>query len=150
MSQDRMHTYEALFLFPQSASADLQAALDHVNELFRRANAEILALSKWDERRLAYEISGNKRGVYFHAYFRADGARIQGLERDCNLSEKLLRAMVLRADHELPETITAAEGRETLADEIRLRRERGPATEAVTAGGGDEADEETPEYDDEL
>lgn len=119
--QDRTYTYEGLFLFPQAAVAELKAASDHVLELLQRAGAEILSFKKWDERRLAFEIKGNKRGLYFLAYFKAKGSKMHNLERDCNLSEKLLRAMFTRADHVTPEMMQASEGRQQLADEIKLR-----------------------------
>ncbi len=119
--QDRTYTYEGMFLFPQAAVADLQGASDHVMELLNRAGAELISLKKWDERRLAYEVRGNKRGLYFLVYFKAKGSKLAGLERDCNLSEKMLRCLILRADHVLPEVMEANEGRQQLADEIKLR-----------------------------
>ena len=119
--QDRIYTYEGLFLFPQAAVSDLKGAADHVEELLHRAGAEIISFKKWDERRLAYEVRGNKRGLYFLAYFKTKGSKMHHLERDCNLSEKLLRAMFTRADHITPEMMQAAEGRQQLADEIKLR-----------------------------
>src|SRR5688572_28725277 len=119
--QERIYTYEGLFLFPQAAVADLQAASDHVMELLNRAGAEIISMKKWDERRLAYEVKGNKRGLYFLVFFKANGSKLHNIERDCNLSEKLLRAMITRADHVTPEMMQAAEGRAQLADEIKLR-----------------------------
>jgi small subunit ribosomal protein S6 len=125
--------YEGMFLFPQAAATNLKAAVDHVTELLQRAEAEIVSLKKWDERRLAYEIRGNKRGVYFLAYFRVDPTRLTGLERDCNLSEQLLRTMVVRADHVPGTIIEAAEGRAQLADEIKLRSEQAAATETSSA-----------------
>ena len=126
--QDRIYTYEGMFLFPQGAVADLQAAADHVLEILNRAGAEIISFKKWDERRLAYEIKGNKRGLYFLAYFKAKGSKVVGIERDCSLSEKMLRAMVTRADHMRPDVMQAAEGRQQLSDEIKLR-----ATQPVAA-----------------
>jgi small subunit ribosomal protein S6 len=125
MTETRINMYEAMFLFPQTATADLAGALDHVESILGRAGAEIVSICKWDERRLAYDIKGNKRGLYFLVYFKADRAKIAGIERDCNLSEQLLRAMVLRADHVPTEEIEAANGRTALADEIKLRAERG-------------------------
>ncbi len=125
MTETRINMYEAMFLFPQTATADLAGALDHVESILGRAGAEIVSICKWDERRLAYDIKGNKRGLYFLVYFKADRAKIAGIERDCNLSEQLLRAMVLRADHVPTEEIEAADGRTALADEIKLRAERG-------------------------
>ncbi len=119
--QERTYQYEGLFLFPQASVADLQGAHDHIVEILHRAGAEIIAMKKWDERRLAYEVDGNKRGVYFLVYFKAKGAKLAAIERDCNLSEKMLRAMITRADHVTKEVIEASEGRAQLADEIKLR-----------------------------
>ena len=124
MTQDRINTYEGFFLFPQSAAADLQGAVDHLKELLDQASAEIISFSKWEERKLAYEIKGNKRGVYFLTYFKAPAANLVTLERRCNLSEQLLRFMVTKADRIPKQTITAAEGQSQLADEIRLRSEK--------------------------
>ncbi len=123
MSDDCKNMYEGLFLFPQSASANLKAAVDHVDDLLNRAGADVVSFRKWDERRLAFEIKGNKRGVYFLAYFRIEPSKLTVLERDCNLSEQLLRSMVTRADHIPMETITASEGRQQINDEIKLRSE---------------------------
>lgn len=124
MAHQQTNTYEGFFLFPQSASGDLQGASDHVGQILDRGGAEILSFSKWDERRLAYEIKGNKRGIYFLSYFKATGDKIAAIERSCNLSEQLLRFMITRADHVPGEIIEAAEGRDKLADEIKLRAEK--------------------------
>lgn len=121
MSKDQTNIYEGLFLFPHAATGNLQAAVDHVKELLNRADAKVVSFRKWDERRLAYEIKGNKRGVYFLVYFQAPTQRIQDLERACNLSEQLLRTMFTRADHLTEEQIAAADGMKELHDEIKVR-----------------------------
>jgi len=128
MSDEQKNIYEGLFLFPQSVTANLQGAVDHVHELLDRAEAEVVSFGKWDERRLAYEVKGNKRGVYFLAYFRAAPSKMTGLERDCNLSEMMLRALVTRADHVPEELIQSADRRAQLADEIKLREEQSKPT----------------------
>jgi len=92
--------------------------------LLERADAEIISLCKWDERRLAFDIKGNKRGVYFLTYFKATASKMQELERACNLSEELLRSMIIRADDVPAEQMEAAEGRAQLADEIKMRGEQ--------------------------
>ena len=43
------------------------------------------------------------------------------IERDCNLSEQVLRSMVVRAEHLTREQMEAADGQIELADEIKLR-----------------------------
>jgi small subunit ribosomal protein S6 len=133
MSIERICPYEGLFLFPQAAITNLQGAVDHIKMLLERAGAQIISLRKWEERRLAYEIKGNKRGVYFIVYFKARASKMTSLDRDCNLSEELLRVMITRADHLPLEQMEAADGQAELADEIRLRAEAGEAAISQSA-----------------
>ena len=136
MSEQRVSLYEGMFLFPQSASADFEGVIDHVNEILRRADAEIVAMRKWDERRLAYDIKGNKRGLYILVYFRAEHSRLTGIERDCNLSELLLRSLIIKAEHIPTEEIEANDQRQGIKDEIALRKadaEKAAEAEAAAA-----------------
>jgi small subunit ribosomal protein S6 len=130
MSETRINAYEGMFLFPQTVAADLQSAADHVLEILSKGGAEIVSLCKWDERRLAYDIKGNKRGVYFLTYFKCDAQKLASIERDARLSERLLRSMITRADHLTADQMAAMEGRQQLADEIALRKTQ-PVTEAA-------------------
>ena len=131
MAETRVYAYEGMFLFPQTVAADLQSAADHVVEVLSKGGAELVSLCKWDERRLAYDVKGNKRGVYFLAYFKCDATKLAAIERDARLSEKLLRSMITRADHLTAEQMAAMEGRQQLADEIALRKTQ-PAAETAS------------------
>jgi small subunit ribosomal protein S6 len=149
MSENGHAYYEGMFLFSQSTAADLAGVIDHVNEILARAGAEVIAMKKWDERRLAYEIKKQKRGTYVLVYFKADADRIVGIERDCNLSEKVLRLMVLRADHMTEEEMLATDAREDLAAEARQRAERAAeqadqGTTGVTLGAPKREEGEAP------
>ncbi len=100
MTDEQLPLYEGLFLFnTQAIDGDLQQAVDHLNEILQRADAQIVAMTRWDERKLSFPIEGQKRGLYLLTYFRVRGTQVANIERDVNLSELLLRAMVLRADH---------------------------------------------------
>ncbi|MEL7087538.1 MAG: 30S ribosomal protein S6 [Planctomycetota bacterium] len=105
--------YEGLFLMSQSAiSAGLGPATDTVRGMLERVDAEVLSLSKWEERKLAYPIEGQKRGTYLITLFKVKPTQIVNVERDCNLSEDVLRVMMTRADHmgetEIAEALKAA------------------------------------------
>jgi len=130
MSEVRIHSYEAMILFPQSASSDLQGCADHIRDIINRAGAELLALAKWDERRLAHDIKGNKRGLYFLAYFRCQTSAMASVERDLRLSERILRSLVVRAENMTEEAMRSADGQTRLADEAKLRATEGSAAEA--------------------
>lgn len=128
--ETRVTTYEGMFLFPHSVTSNLQGAVDHIHHLLERAEAEILSLQKWDERRLAYDIKGNRRGVYFLVYFKAPNHKMRQLERDCNISEQLLRYLFLSAENVPSEQIEAADKRDKLSDEIKMRSESGDSGSA--------------------
>jgi small subunit ribosomal protein S6 len=87
-----------MFLFDNAAVHEWSDMEAEVRRLFERIEAEPLVCVKFDERKLAYEIKGRKRGTYVLTYFDAGPQRITDLERDAQLSELILRVLVLRAD----------------------------------------------------
>lgn len=129
MSETRVHGYEALILFPQSASADLESCVEHVREIVSGRKGEVLSIVKWDERRLAYDIHGNKRGLYLLSYFRCDTRLVGQIERDFSLSERVLRALVTRCEHLTEEQMRNAEAMQRTQDEVKLRRDTAPVAE---------------------
>ncbi|MEO0514784.1 MAG: 30S ribosomal protein S6 [Planctomycetota bacterium] len=126
--------YEGMFLMSQSSvSAGLGNAIDIVRGMLERVDAEILTLAKWEERKLAYPIDGHKRGTFLLTLFKVTPTQIANIERDCNLSEDVVRVMMTRADHmgetEIAEALKAAE---TVGDAANLE-EQGEAAEPETA-----------------
>ena len=103
-----MNQYEAMFLFDPTFGASFEACESEIKRLMERANAELLFCRRWEERRLAYKIKGRKRGVYVLVYFKAPPDKIVPLERDVQISENILRVLVLRADYVTPEMMEMA------------------------------------------
>ncbi len=100
-----MNQYEAMFLFDPTFGTTWDNCEGEIRRLMERAQAEIIVCRQWDERRLAYKIRGRKRGVYALVYFKAPPDKIGPLERDAELSENILRVLVLRADDLTPEAM---------------------------------------------
>ena len=91
--------YEGMFLVDSAlAGSDWDAVLQTIKSILQKAEVEILWLQKWGEKKLAYEVKHKGRGTYILCYFRADGGRIRDIERDVRLSERIMRALILRAD----------------------------------------------------
>src|SRR5688500_14669544 len=90
--------YEAMFLMGPAGATEPQAQLELVRGIIERHGGKIVVLKKWDERKLAYEIKGQKRGTYILSYFTAPGSAIAPNERDVELSEDVLRALATNAD----------------------------------------------------
>jgi small subunit ribosomal protein S6 len=140
-AEQASNQYEAMFLLPAGASAELEKSLSAVRAMIERHGGQVIVLKKWDERKLAYELRGNKRGLFIIAYFRAAGSAVVGIERDVNLSEDILRVLVTRADHLNENEMAAVEPQpqqpreERMPDRERMgfseeRRERPPRRES--------------------
>jgi small subunit ribosomal protein S6 len=142
MATESNKLYEALFLLSQQEVAnDFAGCVQHVRDIFARAEAELLVLRKWDERRLAYEIKGQKRGTYLLAYFKIEGAKISSIERDCDLSEQILRVLIIKADHVGQTELDLARRDQDATLEGRLRgaasEDQAPAPPVAAATAGD-------------
>ncbi len=108
LSSSLKQTYEAMFLVDSAeATAKWSETITAVNTVMERAEAEVISLRKWDERRLIFEIAKCKRGTYILCYFKSDPSAISGIERDVQLSESLLRVLILRADQITEESMQA-------------------------------------------
>ena len=95
--------YEAMFLVDSAqAAGDWDGTIGAVETILKRADAEVVTLKKWSERRLAYDVGKSSRGTYLLSYFKADTQAVTGLEKDLQLSESVMRVLVLAAD-ERPE-----------------------------------------------
>ena len=110
-----MNQYEAMFLFDPTFAGSFENCEAEVRRLIGRADGEVIFCRKWDERRLAYKMKGRKRGVYVLVYFNGPPDKIGVLERDVQISENVLRILVLRAEgvtREMMEAAASASGRE--------------------------------------
>jgi small subunit ribosomal protein S6 len=98
--------YEIMFLIDSAEAAkDWDGIIELVTKMLNKIDAQILSLKKWDERPLAYSIKRCGRGTYILAYFKADGRKITELERDVLLSERVMRALILKTEHLTEEDI---------------------------------------------
>lgn len=130
-----MKTYEAMFLL-DAENPDFDQAAEPVRTLLGRIQAEVLTLKPWDDRRLAYDIKGRRRGLYVLTYFKADPARVPEIQHEVQISEKILRLLLLSGDDLTPAQINA-ETPATLAQARgeRRREEREEHPQAPAAPG---------------
>ncbi len=133
-----MNQYEAMFLFDPTFGSSYENCETEIRRILGRAEAEIVFCRRWDERRLAFKIKGRKRGVYVLVYFKADASKIGGVERDAQLSENVLRVLVLRADEITPDMMEKAAVSRGEAETGAVEGgERPPRTEGEHREGGE-------------
>jgi small subunit ribosomal protein S6 len=98
--------YEAMFLVDSAeATTDWDGVTAAIKNLLEKEGAEIVTIRKWDDRKLAYEIDGKNKGTYILCYFKAEGSKLRNIERDIQLSERIMRALILCAEHRQAEDI---------------------------------------------
>ena len=136
MSDREMKTYEGMFLL-DCGNPDFHVASEPARVALEKNGAEILSMKPWDERRLAYEIRGRRRGLYVLTYFRAPPERIAEVERDCQLDERVLRLLVVRRDHLSEETIRADTPATAGAKRAAARKAEDAAALAAASPGED-------------
>lgn len=103
-----VNIYECMFLLdPTKVAGDVPAAQQQLHQVLEKNHAEILASRPWDERRLAYPIKNHKKGLYYLTYFKTDSQNLLNIERDYQLTEIILRSMVLKIDTKMVDTMLA-------------------------------------------
>jgi len=101
-----MVVYEGMFILdPTKYARDPGAAAQQVNDLIGQFGGTVLASRLWDERKLAYPIKGHKRGVYWLTYFRMDGGNVAALERQCDITDEIIRKLILKVDHRIADAL---------------------------------------------
>jgi small subunit ribosomal protein S6 len=114
-----INTYESMFLLGSGFAADLDNAQKLVRGIVEKHEGKVIVIKKWDERKLAYEIRGEKRGLYIVCFFKAPPEGVAGIVRDVELSDQMLRVMVTKGDHLNEAEMAAVEPQPILPREER-------------------------------
>lgn len=94
-----MRRYELmLVLRPDTADDRVQQILDRTTRGIAAAEGQIIKVSPWGRRRLAYPISGQREGSYFIVVFEAPSEAIVEFERSLNITEEVMRHLVTRIE----------------------------------------------------
>jgi small subunit ribosomal protein S6 len=117
-----MRRYELmLVLRPDTPDDRVQAILDRTTRGIAESDGQIIKVSPWGRRRLAYPIHGYREGSYFIVVFDGQSDQIEELERGLNITEEVMRHLVTRVER--------------------------PVRRRVSADGSDEGEEEEDESD---
>src|SRR5574340_539110 len=91
--------YEGLFIIDNAhASMEWDNVVKHINDILQKNGAEILKSEKWGEKKLAYKIKGHKRGTYLLIHFNAKNTAIAMIRRDLQLSDYIIRSLIVKDD----------------------------------------------------
>ena len=92
----REHLYEGMFLVDSGKFAmDPDGVTNDILAILKRAGATVVAHRPWQDGKLAYEINGMKKGLHYIVCFTMPGSGMKTLIRQCQLSETVVRQMVI-------------------------------------------------------
>ncbi len=94
-----MRRYELmLILRPDLAEDRIQATIDRATRSIIGSGGQIIKVSPWGRRRLAYAIGPHREGSYHIVVFDAPSEAIAELERNLHITEEVIRHLVTHVE----------------------------------------------------
>jgi small subunit ribosomal protein S6 len=104
-----MRRYELMLVIRPDVPEDrVQATLDRATRTVTGAGGQIVKVSPWGRRRLAYPIGQYREGSYYIVVFDAPSAAVEELERNLNITEDVMRHLVIRIERPAARRAAAA------------------------------------------
>lgn len=98
------YTYEGMFLLDSNKYASNPDGMSgEVLAIIERAGGKLLASRPWQDSKLAYQIDGHRKGLYYLTYFTIDSQKLAEISRLCKFNEAILRQLMIKLDPALVE-----------------------------------------------
>lgn len=110
--------YEIMVLYdPADVTKDWDGLVESLSERITKLDGSIVKMEQWQEnKKLAYEVKGLRRGSYLTGYFHLDPSQVETLERNLRLDERIVRHIVV-VHHRLPPEFAPKEEKAESKDE---------------------------------
>ena len=138
--------YELVYILPPDTTEQQIAELHtQVEAVVSRMDGQIEKTENWGRRKLAYEISHQKEGVYVLEVINGSGELMKELDRRLKVMDQVIRHLVVRVDQE--KKVVDRTRSKRVADSQRRRVKRGlppvrQPGEGRPAGQAEEADDD--------
>ena len=100
---DQQSYYETMYILrPDIAEDKVTSHIDKYNKLLEEFGGTILDSQMRGKRRLAYQITKHREGIYVQLSHQGDGQHIFKIEKAMRLSEDVIRYMTVKQEGPLP------------------------------------------------
>ena len=147
---DQQSYYETMYILrPDIAEDEVTNHIDKYNKLLEEFGGTILDSQMRGKRRLAYQISKHREGIYVQLSHQGDGQHIFKIEKAMRLSEDVIRYMTVKQEGPLPtprpstKSSTQADNKENLKAKIESKEEQSVVSSETSTSRKD--DNETKE-----
>ena len=126
--RNTMNQYEVMYVIDAALEDGARVELiNRFSELVKKNGGEIDRVDEWGKRRLAYAINYKTEGYYVLMYIKAPSDLPRELERNMQISDSVLRYLVVRYEGALPAK------REPLKPYVAREAVEAPVVEAAAA-----------------
>ncbi len=93
------YSYETVLItVPDIADSGLKTIKSKIESTISKSKGEVSKLDDWGIKKLAYEISHNRKGKYLIYYYKAEPSVVKEIERDLRIDERVLRFLTVRKE----------------------------------------------------
>ncbi len=98
--------YEGMFILDSAIYArDPEVTPKKIDSVITEAGGEVIVSRIFEERKLAYPINGQRKGVYWLVFFHLEGIKLTEMERQFKLIEGNIRHMIIKHDNRLEQAM---------------------------------------------
>ncbi len=109
--------YETMYILrPDLGEQNVEEAIAKYQTLLQEQGAESITLHPRGKRRLAYEVKGNREGIYVQMNYTANPGAVELMEKTMRLGEEVIRYLTVKLD--TPDAVVATEEIEEEAVEV--------------------------------
>ena len=136
--------YELIYITPPGVTDEVLADLHkQIEAIAERFGGVVSKSENWGRKRLAYEIAGQREGVYVMETIDGPGAMTAELDRRLRVIDTVMRHLIVRVDEDLAIAERAATERKTSMAARRVKRGLPPEpTESERRRHSEDADDD--------
>jgi len=91
--------YEVLYIVhPELTEEQVSEIMEKYKLIAESQGGEVESVQRWDKRRLAYEVMGQREGIYCLMNFKSEPKAAEELDRLQKISDDVLRHIIIRLD----------------------------------------------------
>jgi small subunit ribosomal protein S6 len=114
LPKHRAREYETIFiLHPESGTAVIDKVASRCREVISRLEGKLLRAENWGNRRLAYPVKKNPKGIYIYLRYLGYQNMVHELERNLRMLDAVIKYLTVKVDEDVD-----PEARPVLEEEI--------------------------------
>ena len=102
LPKHRAREYETIFiLHPESGTAVIDKVAGRCQEVISRLDGKLLRAENWGNRRLAYPVKKNPKGIYIYLRYLGYQNMVHELERNLRMLDTVVKYLTVKVDEDV-------------------------------------------------